>query len=73
MGNMFFKKFLKRSQPVQAKVVNAAAPCIEQPVNAPGTGLVERRCFPRILPTPEVLEQDWSMWMDVTEKKINDK
>jgi hypothetical protein len=70
---MFFKKFLKRSQPVQAKAVEADATRIEQPVNAAGTGLIERRSFPRILPTPEVLERDWSTWVDVTEKKSNDK
>jgi hypothetical protein len=70
---MFFKKLLKRPELVPVKVVKAAAARTEQPVGSSEAGLTERRNYPRILPAPDVLEQDWSIWVAEIDKKTNDK
>ena len=70
---MLFNKFLKPSEPVQAKVANVAATRADHSAQSRAAALRERRRFPRTLPVPEVLELDWATWDDVTEKMDGDK
>ena len=70
---MLFKKLLKRQEPALAKSAKAPATRAAKPASEAVISLPERRNFPRAMPVPEVQEQDWAAWEDVTQEKTGDK
>jgi hypothetical protein len=70
---MLFKKFLKRQDPVPVKGGKGST-VPETPTNPSADNTMpERRCFPRPMPLPDVVEHDWAVWVDVTKQKSSDK
>ncbi|APW46855.1 hypothetical protein [Rhodoferax antarcticus] len=62
---MLIRKLFKRPEPVPTPAAKAVV-AQSKPANTHEQGYKERRSFPRPLPVPEVLEQDWKTWVDVT-------
>ncbi|MBB1073572.1 hypothetical protein HUU62_04000 [Rhodoferax sp. 4810] len=68
---MLIRKLFKRSEPVPAPAAKATLAPKAKPANSPEHDIKERRSFPRPLPVPEVQEQDWSTWVDLSERKTS--
>ena len=70
---MLFKKLLKRQEPIPVKVDQGSAATDAQTEKMAENTTHERRRFSRPLPLPDVVENDWSVWMDHTQEKTTQK